>query len=1183
METANANSNRRYAVFLSYRHADNKEQGRQWATWLHQVLEGYEIPADLIGTKNNKGATIPASLYPVFRDEEELPADADLTRNIQQALERSGLLVVICSPRAAESRFVAEEIRYFKKLGNSDRILALMIDGEPNVSDDAGKQKSGIPSAAECLPEPLRYGVAAENGTIDWSRRTEPIAADARPGGQPEQGWTTAAAYREALLKNGRMDEREVAQEIREYDERLELAKLKVIAGALGVPLGILTARDKAMQLQKAKQRARALRRWLAAVAILGLLAVAGGVYAWRQKQTAQVAQSLAENEKSRAQLAQEQAEKEKSRAEEALLKTRAALSQSDFLAATRSLEAGRVSDALAQLARSLSFNPRNEASLFRLTTLLTYRNFAAPLLYLKAEGEVQSAQLPPDPDVSETAKSILGKNAPTWDAEKQAPPMHPMFKDDPDSVRLFSLSPDERRLFVFSDYHLAQVWDARTGAAIKPPFKYGERGDSSTTFLSPDGTRAVNVGGAMIRLWDTQSGKPVEVLEETSNGASNQADTTAEFSSDSKLLATTQGESLSLWDAQSGNQLKGPLAHEGTISLIRFGPDGTRIAATVGSAVHLWETRTGKQAGAALIHNAQVMALRFSRDGRLIATAAHDNSVRIWNAQSGTPVTAALMQASENSDMLEFAADGKQLLVASAKAFSVWDVPGGKQLLAPLNQPATISSARFDERGERVVTASSDRTARIWNAKTGAATFEPIVHPAEVQWAGFGNDGGTLVTLLSDVTGRLWDVRPGAASPTRLKNGNAVRSAQFTKDGQQIMAVSQEPMGNAWAHVWTAATGKLRENPTSYDFTGELPELPEFSPDGTRLVTRSEKGAQLWDVASGRRLGGPLAHDTFVMSAHFSADGTRVVTASQDKTAKIWNAETGELIGKPFAHEDKLMWASFSPDGKRIATSAEDKRIRIWDAASGALITEWEYVTYIGSGEFSPDGRHLLTWTLDDVTARIWDVEHGEAVGAPLRHTANIASARFSPDGSKIATASEDRTARLWDATTGKPLTDPLEHPAQVTSVGFSPDGRQIVTVCADKAIRIWDVESGKLIADPFQSSDAQSAQFSSDGKRLLIVAQQAGVYVWDLLPRNKTAPGWLLTLAETLAGQHLDDNGVFQIIKADPSQTRKEIDAQIEKESDEDWAAWGRWWLGDRRTRKISPFSQITVAEQK
>lgn len=85
-ETQQGNLGRRYAVFLSYRHADNKEPGRQWATWLHQMLEGYEIPADLVGKKNGKGELIPASLFPVFRDEEELPADADLTRNIRQAL-----------------------------------------------------------------------------------------------------------------------------------------------------------------------------------------------------------------------------------------------------------------------------------------------------------------------------------------------------------------------------------------------------------------------------------------------------------------------------------------------------------------------------------------------------------------------------------------------------------------------------------------------------------------------------------------------------------------------------------------------------------------------------------------------------------------------------------------------------------------------------------------------------------------------------------------------------------------------------------------------------------------------------------------------------------------------------------------------------------------------------------------
>ena len=71
-------STRTYAVFISYRHADNKAIGRQWASWLHHSLETYEVPPELVGRLNLRKEPVPASLFPVFRDEEELPADADL-------------------------------------------------------------------------------------------------------------------------------------------------------------------------------------------------------------------------------------------------------------------------------------------------------------------------------------------------------------------------------------------------------------------------------------------------------------------------------------------------------------------------------------------------------------------------------------------------------------------------------------------------------------------------------------------------------------------------------------------------------------------------------------------------------------------------------------------------------------------------------------------------------------------------------------------------------------------------------------------------------------------------------------------------------------------------------------------------------------------------------------------------
>ncbi len=143
----------KYWAFISYRHFDNMQPGRQWANWLHQMLETYDVPEELVGQINDLGETIPDRIYPVFRDEEDLPADADLASSIRSALKRCKYLIVICSPRAAESTYVAEEIKYFKQLGRENRILAVMIEGEPNASWDEGKQKAGfspIRSVSHC-------------------------------------------------------------------------------------------------------------------------------------------------------------------------------------------------------------------------------------------------------------------------------------------------------------------------------------------------------------------------------------------------------------------------------------------------------------------------------------------------------------------------------------------------------------------------------------------------------------------------------------------------------------------------------------------------------------------------------------------------------------------------------------------------------------------------------------------------------------------------------------------------------------------------------------------------------------------------------------------------------------------------------------------------------------------------
>ncbi|HEY9144428.1 MAG TPA: toll/interleukin-1 receptor domain-containing protein, partial [Arenimonas sp.] len=126
------NSTRRYAAFISYSHADAR-----WAAWLQKQLESFRVPRRLVGTTGEHG-TVPSRLAPVFRDREDLASANDLGGRVAQALEASDALLVVCSPSAARSRWVNEEIRSFRRLGRGGRIHCLLVPAEPGEGGDPG-------------------------------------------------------------------------------------------------------------------------------------------------------------------------------------------------------------------------------------------------------------------------------------------------------------------------------------------------------------------------------------------------------------------------------------------------------------------------------------------------------------------------------------------------------------------------------------------------------------------------------------------------------------------------------------------------------------------------------------------------------------------------------------------------------------------------------------------------------------------------------------------------------------------------------------------------------------------------------------------------------------------------------------------------------------------------------------
>jgi tetratricopeptide (TPR) repeat protein len=202
MDVAPTKRNFKYRAFIGYSHRDEA-----WAKWLQKSLETYRVPTRLVGTETAVGL-IPRRLAPIFRDRSELPSASDLDSKINEALEQSANLIVICSPRSAASRYVNDEIATFRRLGRADRIFCLIVDGEPNATDLAGRE------AEECFAPALRF-VSSPNGATALER-TAPIAADARQG------------------KDGKAN-----------------AKLRIIAGLLGVGFDALKQREHQRHMRR--------------------------------------------------------------------------------------------------------------------------------------------------------------------------------------------------------------------------------------------------------------------------------------------------------------------------------------------------------------------------------------------------------------------------------------------------------------------------------------------------------------------------------------------------------------------------------------------------------------------------------------------------------------------------------------------------------------------------------------------------------------------------------------------------------------------------------------------------------------------------------------------------------------------------------------------------------------------
>jgi dipeptidyl aminopeptidase/acylaminoacyl peptidase len=279
------------------------------------------------------------------------------------------------------------------------------------------------------------------------------------------------------------------------------------------------------------------------------------------------------------------------------------------------------------------------------------------------------------------------------------------------------------------------------------------------------------------------------------------------------------------------------------------------------------------------------------------------------------------------------------------------------------------------------------------------------------------------------------------------------------------------------------------------------------FSPDGKTLATASsDRSVKLWDVATGKEVGGHSEHTAVVTSVAFSPDGKTLASGGWDLSVKLWDVAGGKVRAELRGHVDGVNAIAFSPDGKLLASASADSTVKLWDVVSGK-----ERASLNAAGDravaFSPDGKLLASagW---EKKIKLWDVATATNVSTLTGHTGGINTIAFGPDSALLASGSDDHTVKLWDAAGGRERATLQKHPAWVLSVAFSPDGRTLASASYDKTVTLWEVATRnerRTLAG--HGHAVRAAVFSPDGKTLASASMDETVQLWDVFT-VKTEP---------------------------------------------------------------------------
>jgi WD40 repeat protein/serine/threonine protein kinase len=572
---------------------------------------------------------------------------------------------------------------------------------------------------------------------------------------------------------------------------------------------------------------------------------------------------------------------------------------------------------------------------------------------------------------------------------------------------------------------------------------------------------------------------------------------------------------------------------------------------------------------GEPMVHAAPIRSVGYFNHTRRCWTVTWDGSFRIWNLDDGR---------------LE-------------RTISCPDVSWG--IVADPGWGA-ISA---DE--TRMLTGHTDGSIYLWSLQTGERVLGSLRHEQRVTWVEYSPDGKWLASASDDHTAKIWDATTGALKAV-LAHDSALNGIVFSPDSSRVLTCA---LRGQW-RIWRVPDG---EPVTPFGTSIRRVDAGAFSPDGTLVVVPDNSGAQLFDAATGARVGARLQHSAPCYRVAFSPDGKKLATTSDDTTAQFWEVPSGRPLLAPLQHGGSARWPMFTPDGRALLTSSSDGIARVWDVATGALALEpirageyphiavsrdgGEFLCQNGKGvvqrwrlapgaimpfqlpsepervAVGPDAHGAMTaWLVYRDHLQKIDLASGRKVDGARLFPTPVAEAFLSPDSGCLFVTLASGESELWNLSRPE-----ITRHAIGTYAGaalndsrrrhFAPDSSRFALLDNSNRLRVWNTATGALILGPVENA-LLGWEFSATGRRLATPLADDTVVLWDLATGNRMGeplrPQSLVRAAGFSPDERMLATGTFEgMVQLWDTNTQRRLGSPLSHR----WFVRGVTWAHDGR----------------